>query len=127
MKQSQYGLCGIYCGACGATDCGGCWSDEIDETIEQCKFRICSKEKNLEFCCYCDEYPCDELNKFMHDKWPHHWTIKSNLEFIKKHSKEEWLKAQKKEWSCDNCGTRIVWYQKKCTCGQDLDAWKVPA
>lgn len=126
MKQSLYGPCGIYCGACGATDCEGCWSDKIDETIEQCKFRICSKEKNVEFCCFCDEYPCAELDKFMHDKWPHHWTIKSNLEFLKKHGKEEWLQAQEKEWSCDICGTHIVWYQKKCTCGQDLDAWDVP-
>jgi len=94
MKTLQYGPCGLYCGACGATDCGGCQSNDIDRTVEQCKFRRCSKEKNLEFCCFCSEYPCAELNKFMNDEWPHHWTMETNLECIKKHGKQEWLKVQ---------------------------------
>ena len=29
MKDSQYGPCGLYCGACGATDCGGCQSSNV--------------------------------------------------------------------------------------------------
>ena len=62
----------------------------------------------------------------MNDEWPHHWTMQPNLEFIKEHGKEKWLKDQKKEWSCKECGAEIMWYQKKCSCGQQLDAWDVP-
>jgi hypothetical protein len=126
MTESKYGPCGLYCGACGAEDCGGCQSDRIDETITNCKFRGCTMEKGIDFCCYCDEYPCRELRDFMNDEWPHHWTVELNLEFIKEKGVEEWLEAQKKEWSCKACGVETVWYQKECRCGQDLEAWDVP-
>ena len=126
MKESLYGPCGIFCGACGATDCGGCHSDLIDEYILKCKFRQCSKEKNIEFCCFCNEYPCTELHTFMNDEWPHHWTMQPNLEYIKENGRDEWLKLKKQEWSCKNCGAEIKWYQKECDCGQKLDAWDLP-
>ena len=38
----------------------------------------------IAFCCFCGEYPCKELLERMNDKWPHHWTQKTNLEYIKK-------------------------------------------
>lgn len=127
MKKLQYGPCGLYCGACGATDCGGCLSDRIDEWVKQCKFRQCTREKNIDFCCFCSDYPCKELHEFMNDKWPHHWTMEPNLEYIKKNGAEQWLQAQQKEWLCNNCGAETNWYQKMCSCGQQLKAWELPA
>ena len=127
MKKAQYGPCGLYCGACGATDCGGCRSDRADETAGQCKFRRCSREKNIEFCCFCGEYPCKELHTFMHDEWPHHWTMEPNLEYIRAHGRQAWLAAQEQQWSCPNCGAQIFWFQKSCSCGQALEAWELPA
>ncbi len=126
MKDSQYGACGLYCGACGATDCGGCRSGQVDETVTKCRFRQCSRAKNVEFCCFCGEYPCKELSAFMHDEWPHHWTMEPNLEYIRQHGRQEWLTAQEKQWSCRNCGAQIFWYQKSCACGQSLEAWDLP-
>ena len=126
MKESQFGPCGLYCGACGATDCDGCLSDDVDEYVQQCKFRRCTHDKNLEFCCFCDEYPCAALKQFMTDEWPHHWTMEPNLEYIKTHGKDKWLQVQRKEWQCTSCGAEIKWYQRTCTCGKQLDAWDVP-
>ena len=126
MKESLFGPCGLYCGACGAADCGGCHSDVIDEYIEQCTFRRCADDKGMEFCCYCVDYPCSDLIEFMNDIWPHHWTIESNLEYIKEHGKHMWLKEQGKKWSCENCGADVMWYQKECPCGQKFDAWDPP-
>jgi hypothetical protein len=63
----------------------------------------------------------------MNDKWPHHWTMGPNLAFIRKNGLEKWLSAQKKEWSCKSCGAEINWYQRDCSCGQQLKAWDVPA
>ncbi len=127
MKESQYGPCGLYCGACGATNCDGCRSERIDDTIRRCRFRRCSKEKNIEFCCFCDDYPCRQLDGFMHDQWPHHGTMEPNLEYVRKHGKAEWLQAQEREWSCRDCGAQTFWYQKSCRCGRQLDAWDLPA
>ena len=126
MKESKYGPCGLYCGACGATDCGGCLSDFIDVYVAQCKFRNCAGNKNIDFCCHCSEYPCDELNEFMNDKWPHHWTMEPNLDYIKKNGEKNWLKVQKQQWSCKSCGAEIKWYQQTCNCGQQLKAWDMP-
>ena len=126
MKIAQYGPCGLYCGACGATDCDGCLSDNVDDWVKQCLFRRCTREKNLDSCCFCDGFPCHELDEFMNDKWPHHWTMEPNLRFIKKNGIEKWLLVQEKEWSCKKCGTEIHWYQKICSCGQQLEAWELP-
>lgn len=126
MKESQYGPCGIYCGACGATDCDGCGSVRIDDWVKNCKFRICASDKKLESCSFCSEYPCEELDVFMHDKWSHHWTMAPNLEYIKNNGIEKWLQSQKQEWVCKHCGSEIKWYQKTCQCGQQLNAWDLP-
>jgi len=126
IKEAQYGPCGLYCGACSATECDGCRSDKVDEYVANCKFRSCSKDKHVEFCCFCDEYPCEELHNIMNDEWPHHWTMEPNLQFIKTHGKEKWLESKKSEWSCKSCGHESKWYQNTCNCGQKLKAWKLP-
>jgi len=126
MKESQYGPCGLFCEACGATDCGGCRSDMIDDYITNCTFRKCSGEKGIEFCCFCEEYPCDELHAFMTDEWPHHHTMAPNLAFISEHGAAKWIEAQRREWTCAECGERLIWYQKQCVCGRTLDAWEPP-
>ena len=126
MKESQYGPCGIYCGACGADDCGGCRSDRTDQYVEKCRFRTCTREKGLNFCYSCADYSCQDIHGFMNDEWPHHWTMETNLEFIKKNGLEKWLENQKKEWSCQSCAKRIYWYQKECSCGRKLESWELP-
>jgi len=63
----------------------------------------------------------------MTDQWPHHRTARPSLEFIGKHGVEKWLQAQQQEWSCPDCGARTHWYQQRCGCGQNLDAWALPA
>ncbi len=126
LKPKQYGPCGLYCSACGASDCGGCRSDDIDEYIIRCKFRNCVKEKGLDFCCYCADYPCKELRDFMRDEWPHHWTMAPNLEYIRKYGVDKWLEAQAQKWLCKTCGANIYWYQKTCGCGKELEAFEIP-
>jgi hypothetical protein len=126
IELLKYGPCDLYCGACGATDCGGCQSEGIDDWVRNCKFRLCSHQKNIDFWCYCSNYPGKELKAFTNDQWPHHWTIASNLEFIKQNGTDEWLRAQEQEWACQNCQSEIKWYQKICKCGHALNAWIVP-
>jgi hypothetical protein len=127
FAKFPYGACGLYCAACGTLDCGGCGSDYVDGYSLKCKFRNCTREKKVEFCSECEEYPCRELETFMHDEWPHHRSAKANLEFIKAHGKQKWLEEQKKLWTCTNCNRRIFWYQNACSCNTKLDAWELPA
>ncbi len=126
MKPRQYGPCGLYCGACGATDCNGCLSDFTDGSVRQCRFRKCAQDRGIAACSFCADYPCPPLDEFMSDKWPHHWTMKPNHEFIKLRGVEAWLDAQEKNWICPDCGEPTFWYQKACECGRTLEAWSLP-
>jgi predicted RNA-binding Zn-ribbon protein involved in translation (DUF1610 family) len=63
----------------------------------------------------------------MSDEWPHHWTMKPNLEYIKENGREKWLAAQREKWTCPGCGAEIIWYQKECRCGQPLEGWDLPS
>jgi len=100
MKANQYGPCGVYCGACGAEDCDGYRSNRTDDLVKACRFKRCAAEKKVDFCCFCDDFPCRPLDEFMNDEWPHHWTMKPNLEYIRKNGLDKWLGRQKEEWSC---------------------------
>lgn len=60
----------------------------------QCSAYGCSKEKNVEFCCECDNFPCDFLHPYV-DKveYPNNTKV-FNLCLIKKMGLEEWAKEK---------------------------------
>ena len=47
-------------------NCDGCLAEKgkLFGYCSQCKIRKCARVKNLENCAYCDDYPCERLNKF---------------------------------------------------------------
>jgi hypothetical protein len=126
QKKKLYAPCGLYCGACGEPGCIGCVDGNELDWIKTCEFRICARDRGIDLCCFCDEFPCDPLDRFMHDPWPHHNSIRGNFDFILEHGVDKWLEAQNEEWSCDVCGGEIRWYQKKCSCGNEIDGWDLP-
>jgi predicted RNA-binding Zn-ribbon protein involved in translation (DUF1610 family) len=132
--------CGLYCGACpvlvanqkGTVDelarefeanpaelvCAGCKSDTLAPFCADCRFIPCAREKGVEFCVGCDEYPCERLTEFRDDKWAHHSVITKNLDRLKEVGLEAWLAEQDKRWSCPTCGARFAWYDEECRdCG----------
>jgi hypothetical protein len=48
------------------TDCDGCTtkSGRLYSDCRKCQIRKCAREKGLENCAYCSEYPCRKLSKF---------------------------------------------------------------
>ena len=43
--------------------CDGCFSDDrIFQWCKECDIKICAREKGLESCAYCEDYPCELLN-----------------------------------------------------------------
>lgn len=47
-------------------NCDGCLSDNgrLFSHCKVCEIRKCGREKKVENCAYCDEYPCQKLNIF---------------------------------------------------------------
>ncbi len=62
-----------------------------------CKIYACVKEKGVEFCSDCSDFPCDLLHPLAHgaDKFPHNLKV-YNLCMIKKMGLEEWAKNKSK-------------------------------
>ena len=49
-------------------DCYGCRAEtgRLYSGCMKCQIRKCARERNLENCAHCDEYPCEKLEKFFH-------------------------------------------------------------
>ena len=144
-KVRNDAYCGLYCGACeivnaqteqdkarvakmwGSTieqvNCLGCKTDSLFIHCGNCKIRNCARQKGVEFCIECDEYPCAiyEEGKGIIEQLPHLKATVVNQKYIKANGLEKWLDAQKTKWACPECGKRFAWYTQECRkCGQDL-------
>lgn len=47
-------------------NCDGCLTEngQLFGFCRVCKIRECAMKKDVKNCAYCDDYPCEELNKF---------------------------------------------------------------
>jgi len=111
MTIKEIGCCGAYCKTCikqqkekypKVRDCRGCKlgyeSGERDLSKAKCKMKICCfKEKSLQTCADCPDYPCGILTEFLSKKGSKYKHYKKQLEFISKNGYEEFLKRAD-EW-----------------------------
>ena len=53
-------------GAEDVTDCDGCSSEggRLFAGCKKCEIRKCARQKNVDNCAHCSEYPCERLKKF---------------------------------------------------------------
>ncbi|HOP27257.1 MAG TPA: DUF3795 domain-containing protein [Candidatus Sabulitectum sp.] len=143
LRYDSY--CGLNCGACmvgianemGKGDvldgyagnwkiprekleCSGCKGDVTAGFCENCEMRLCAREKGIEFCFQCGEFPCKTITGFRNDDACHHSAVFSNLKKIREAGLEAWLASERKRWSCPECGERFGWYSERCSCGAEL-------
>ena len=67
LCSEQYGLeYGIEYTSKDITDCDGCLTESMRlfSGCKNCPIRKCAREKGIESCAYCNEYPCEQLQKF---------------------------------------------------------------
>jgi acetyl esterase/lipase len=103
--------------------CHGCKTDNLFVNCAQCTIRPCAKEKDLERCIDCPDYPCQIYGalKFAVEKLPHWSMAAANVETIKNKGAEKWLEEQSEQWKCPDCQTDYTWYGTHCSnCGKDL-------
>ena len=111
--------------------CLGCKTDTVFEGCRGCSIRTCAKEKNVESCILCIDYPC-QLVKDRQDHMakartilPHTRVMFKNLDVIREKGMDGWLKEREHDWKCPQCGTGFSWYQELCEkCGRELISLK---
>jgi hypothetical protein len=104
--------------------CYGCRSEQLSKDwCRDCFIKTCCREKGIDTCVECNDYPCKDLIVFRERKdYPVHKEHEWCLDLIKKQGKEAWLTSMKKRWSCKNCQTPFNWSQQKCeNCGSKVD------
>ncbi len=97
--------------------CKGCRSDKTSPYCTQCQIKKCIKEKELEWCSECTQYPCQLLIDFQ-ASLPHRVEVLKSLDFAKDHTIEEWEAEMLEDFSCEQCGTYNSVYANGCrNCG----------
>ena len=142
-KRELVAACGLYCGACGIylatqeadtekllqyalilnqsyeeTLCDGCGANR--KSLHCSKMGIfinCKRQKRIDFCSECEEFPCKSLNEFKL-KMPHRIEILNSQNRMKEIGLEKWLLEMKDYFSCSNCKTVNSAYHLVCRkCG----------
>jgi hypothetical protein len=139
------GVCGLYCGNCSIfrayndndletlekianafnitiekIKCQGCRVDEAGNWNEDCGIRKCAKDKGLNFCFECEDYPCEIIQEFA-ESHRSHKVIIENAKRIKEAGWQTWIREQDEKWRCPQCKHKISFYTTKCkNCGTQI-------
>jgi hypothetical protein len=144
-NKNLVSACGLYCGACGVyiatqendtekilryamilnqsyeeTLCDGCGAER--KTLycsKMCTFIDCKKNKKVDFCYECNEFPCSALLDFK-SKMPHRAEIIDSLNRMKEIGTEKWIIEMKDKFSCSQCNSINSAYNLSCRkCGNN--------
>jgi predicted RNA-binding Zn-ribbon protein involved in translation (DUF1610 family) len=140
-RQEQRAPCGLFCRACvvyiattedrpwlermaarlgGSADeyrCEGCSSAVVNPYCRSCVMSRCARERGVEFCGQCGEYPCDVLREFQAAR-PHRLELWEAQTRIKEIGYDAWYAEMERHFACPQCGTINVAYQDACRkCG----------
>ena len=148
MKDIFDSYCGIYCGSCIIRlahvqnrpqsipepwktwskgmdlECHGCKSDYVYQNCAGCKMRSCAKEKRVDYCFTCEDFPCDKIpEKGPSDHFPHHKLALRHRYLLEENKVTEWLEYQKDRFTCKKCGNMFNWYEEVCHfCGEKVQS-----
>jgi hypothetical protein len=133
MEEILIAPCGMNCGVCSGYlamkydvksqglkmgYCAGCRPRD-----KQCSFikKKCQLLMNgdVEYCYECGKFPCNnmvQLDKRYSERY--HMSMIENLEYIKEHGMEKFLKKEEEKWRCPECGAVICCHNGICfNCG----------
>lgn len=88
-KEVIVSACGLNCGLCsrfytnGASRCSGCDGDELGYCCLRCGVLKCCKNKNIDYCYLCQDYPCSKYKNALKDSFITHQNIFTNFKEIK--------------------------------------------
>ncbi|EFK08037.1 conserved hypothetical protein [delta proteobacterium NaphS2] len=102
--------------------CGGCLSDDLFMHCKQCEIRDCTKEKGIDGCHQCVDFPCSFIDDFSMSVGKK--VILRCVPYRKKVGTEKWMADEKKRYYCPECGNKVfrgVVTCNRCKTGLDLD------
>lgn len=116
--------CGMNCRLCMAYQrekkkCRGCNNDDSTKPVYciSCILKNCAtiQNNNSGLCYECEKFPCrrlKQLDKRYRSKY--HMSMIENLEYIKQHGMEAFLKNEESRWTCIECGSIVSVHRNAC-------------
>ena len=105
-KYPIIGCCGISCGLCpryyteGPSRCPGCSGPDFFKVNSSCGFiTCCVKDKGLEICGECEEFPCKRIDKMFvknYDSFVTHKNMEVSLKYVNQNGLEKFIKILNK-------------------------------
>lgn len=83
--------------------CEGCRGPVALHWSPDCKMMLCAKNKEIEHCFQCKDFPCSLLKEFSQDGVAHHKRTVENMELMKEKGLDAWIENQKKKEQCLFC------------------------
>lgn len=83
--------------------CEGCRGPLKSHWSSDCKMMLCAKNRGLEFCFQCNDFPCQMLNEFSSGGISHHKRTVENLKKMKEIGIGLWIAEQKKKGQPQFC------------------------
>jgi hypothetical protein len=100
--------------------CNGCLSDDPFMHCRQCEIRNCTKEKGVEGCHQCDEFPCRHIENFPMTIGKK--VILRAIPYWREVGTEKWILDEEARYICPGCGHKVFRGAVKCNrCGEKLD------
>ncbi len=145
MKENHQlsAVCGLFCPSCsvfiGTTEdperlarvakkmgvspaelsCRGCRSDTLSSHCRSCALKQCATFRELSFCHDCNDYPCEQLQKFQRER-PHRNELFESGNHFRNQGLQSWWEKMEQDYSCSTCGTINSAYDLHCrSCGGD--------
>ncbi len=116
--------CGMNCRLCRAylrekKACPGCRGDDRLKTKTRvfCRLKTCESARKTEagYCFACESYPCARLSHLdRRYRTKYGMSMVDNLEKIKEFGIRDFIRQERKRWTCSECGEIICVHQPQC-------------
>jgi predicted RNA-binding Zn-ribbon protein involved in translation (DUF1610 family) len=141
INQALLAPCGLYCGVCAVyishkdnnlkfkerlvnvykpltktiddVKCTGCLSkDTVFGYCQTCPIKTCVKEKEIESCSQCNDWPCKIINRFPIPVGKK--VIMRTIPQWRELGTAKWVEEEEKRYHCPNCGNFLFRGAKRC-------------
>jgi len=149
VKKELLAPCGLWCGVCSIyiahrdnnikfkeklmpvyrafakniddIACTGCFSDGIVFSVcRKCPIKNCCKEKNIEGCYQCGDFPCKYTDNFPIPVGKK--VILRAIPYWREHGAEKFVEEERKRYHCPNCENQLFRGAKRCNnCNVDVN------
>jgi hypothetical protein len=83
--------------------CEGCRGSLSVHWSPECRIILCARNREIEYCFQCTDFPCTILAEFSSDGISHHKRTIENLKRMKQNGIKAWIDEQRRKGQCVFC------------------------